>query len=83
MKFLLVVLLSLALVPAKSKVIVITDDDFDHKTKEGVWMIDIFAPWCVAARCSVSGPCCCNTVGSYRHKRTYIQHAVLLLVIMD
>lgn len=82
MKFLLVVLLSLVLVPVKSKVIVIIDDDFDHKTKEGVWMIDIYAPWCVGARCSVSGPCCCNTVGSHRHERACIQHVMLLLMMM-
>jgi hypothetical protein len=28
-------------------VIILSDDDFDRETASGVWMIDIYAPWCV------------------------------------
>lgn len=31
---------------ADSKVIKLTDADFKEKTKEGIWMIKFFAPWC-------------------------------------
>jgi hypothetical protein len=28
-----------------SKVIHLTDENFDEKTAEGVWFVNIFAPW--------------------------------------
>lgn len=41
--------LSLVAVPAcsgkKGDVVVLTDANFDTLTEDGVWMIDIFAPW--------------------------------------
>lgn len=29
-------------------VIILNDDNFDRETATGVWMVDIFAPWCVS-----------------------------------
>lgn len=26
-------------------VVTLTDDNFDSRTEEGIWMLDIFAPW--------------------------------------
>jgi hypothetical protein len=46
MKLLLIALLALAtLASAKHKVVTLTDDNFDAKTRGGVWMIDVYAPW--------------------------------------
>ncbi|WIA43954.1 hypothetical protein OEZ86_010346 [Tetradesmus obliquus] len=27
-------------------VIILSDDDFDRETASGIWMVDIYAPWC-------------------------------------
>jgi uncharacterized protein (DUF2141 family) len=44
--FLLLALLALATpASAEHNVVMLTDDDFDLKTREGIWMVDIFAPW--------------------------------------
>lgn len=32
------------------KVIVLTDDDFDEKTQEGIWLIEAYSPWCHLCR---------------------------------
>jgi hypothetical protein len=34
---------------AAARVIELRDDNFDKLTKSGVWLVDIYAPWCAAA----------------------------------
>ena len=31
---------------AASSVVVLTDETFDAKTAKGVWLVDVYAPWC-------------------------------------
>ncbi|CAD7702255.1 unnamed protein product [Ostreobium quekettii] len=33
-----------------SDVVVLTDENFDQKTSEGTWFVEIFAPWCSHCR---------------------------------
>jgi hypothetical protein len=48
MKLWLIALQLLALTTlasAKHKVVTLTDENFDAKTRKGAWMIDVYAPW--------------------------------------
>ncbi|CAD7695234.1 unnamed protein product [Ostreobium quekettii] len=34
----------------KSDVVALTDENFDEKTSEGAWFVEVFAPWCSHCR---------------------------------
>ena len=40
---------ALGLYDASDAVVQLTDKDFDKATRSGVWLVEVYAPWCVVA----------------------------------